>query len=554
MKRTTGFTLLVLAIIGRVAIAAENPVLEKNDLFEARQAEKSLRRHRNLYNGDFGIFFWNAEMWQPDGGRYSAKAIHRFVDLLAANGVDTFVINPNSQVAWYPSKVIPTVLDRYVRDDPSVPKRNWWCHDLLNPALDLKEAGVDPLAEAIRQCRRRGISPWISIRMNDPHLHHPYLQSLLHTDPKYRLDGLLNYERREVRDYYFALIQELVNDYDIDGLELDWLRSPTCCRRDASAETIATMTNWFSEIRKLTQAKAARRGKPLYFGMRIPANYKLLPSIGIDVQGIVKDGMLDFLGPSNFMLTTWDMPHDQLRKVFGEKVAIYGVTELWSNEIMLWSEKLQRSMETFNSASPPALRGNAAGKLVLGADGIVQYNFFCADQSRKYDDLPGLHSQYAALNNLHDLESLRGQTKQYSLCSNLRNYGPHEFDLSKPLPVTLKPNGRQTFRLPMCSEQNDAGLKLILQVVVEKTDAVPRLAVSFNKSKLQSDARQTRELLFPMGPANQHLAAYRAFNHCFDVNDIIEGWNEIVLTNSGNESARIVSLELAVQRRSIAQE
>ena len=171
-----------------------------------------LKNNRNLYNGDFGIFFWNSEMWQPEGGPYSVRAIHRFVDLLADSGVDTFLINPNSQVAWFPSKAIPTVLDRYVRDDPGIGDGDeWWSKELLNPALDLKEAGVDCLAEAVGRCRERGISPWMSVRMNDPHLGHPYLRSPLCQD------GLLSYERQEVRDYYFSLIREVVEEYDSGG-------------------------------------------------------------------------------------------------------------------------------------------------------------------------------------------------------------------------------------------------------------------------------------------------------------------------------------------------
>ena len=75
-------------------------------------------KNRHLFNGDFGCMFWNAEMWQPDGGPYTAAALRRYVDTLADNGVDTFIINPNTKVAWYPSKVVPTILDRYVRDDP----------------------------------------------------------------------------------------------------------------------------------------------------------------------------------------------------------------------------------------------------------------------------------------------------------------------------------------------------------------------------------------------------------------------------------------------------
>src|SRR5579871_2228040 len=47
------------------------------------QAEGALARHRNLFNGDSCTYFFNPELWQPEGGPYSAKAIHRYVDLLA---------------------------------------------------------------------------------------------------------------------------------------------------------------------------------------------------------------------------------------------------------------------------------------------------------------------------------------------------------------------------------------------------------------------------------------------------------------------------------------
>lgn len=40
---------------------------------------------------------------------------------------------------------------------------------MMDRYLDLAEAGVDWLAEAIQACRRREIAPWISIRTHDPH-------------------------------------------------------------------------------------------------------------------------------------------------------------------------------------------------------------------------------------------------------------------------------------------------------------------------------------------------------------------------------------------------
>ena len=68
------------------------------------RAADTLAPHRNLFNGNSCVHFYNPELWQPEGGPYSAKAIHRYVELLARSGVDTFLINPNAQVAWYPSK------------------------------------------------------------------------------------------------------------------------------------------------------------------------------------------------------------------------------------------------------------------------------------------------------------------------------------------------------------------------------------------------------------------------------------------------------------------
>jgi hypothetical protein len=40
---------------------------------------------------------------------------------------------------------------------------------LLNRFLDLTEAGVDWYAEIIKACRRRGVAPWVSFRMNNMH-------------------------------------------------------------------------------------------------------------------------------------------------------------------------------------------------------------------------------------------------------------------------------------------------------------------------------------------------------------------------------------------------
>jgi hypothetical protein len=79
-----------------------------------------LRAHRNLFNVDCNYLFHSHKANKP--GRkgeswFRATSIHRYVDLLADNGADTILINPNGQVAWYPSKVMPRVWDGCQRGD-----------------------------------------------------------------------------------------------------------------------------------------------------------------------------------------------------------------------------------------------------------------------------------------------------------------------------------------------------------------------------------------------------------------------------------------------------
>ena len=67
---------------------------------------------------------------------------------------------------------------------------------MMDLYLDLADTGVDWLAEAVEASTHRGITPWISVRMNDPH---GYLEEWidnpincpLFKDPANRLKGRL---------------------------------------------------------------------------------------------------------------------------------------------------------------------------------------------------------------------------------------------------------------------------------------------------------------------------------------------------------------------------
>jgi len=122
-----------------------------------------LAAHRNLFNGDCNFLFYNPELWQPEGGRYGTRAIERYLGTIADSGIDTLLVNPNTQVAWYPSKKLEYLLAGYRRGDLTfarsvgaglpgmtpvlVEKYSKDLAAMLDLYLDVAESGVDWLAE-----------------------------------------------------------------------------------------------------------------------------------------------------------------------------------------------------------------------------------------------------------------------------------------------------------------------------------------------------------------------------------------------------------------------
>ena len=544
-------------------------------------------QNRSLHNADCNTFFYHPEQWQPEGGPYSAKAIHRYVDQVADLGFDTFVMNPNGQAPLYPSRALASSLDGYTRGDvdffrdPAHPARSQRLASIWDLYLDLLKAGVDWLAEVAKACRARALSPWLSIRMNDMHdrdAPDSPPNGPLFRDPEYRLsgrmpqetDGLnpvlagLNYEKQGVRDWRLALIREVVEEYDYEGLELDWLRRPICCEPNPPQETVDMMTAWFAEIRELTRAQGERIGRPYYFGMRSLPSLGQMRSIGVDVRALAREGIIDFVTASNIHQGTWDIPFDRLRDAVGPEVALYGVLNTEPNWIRGYHpESGTRALRRMHT-TPEVVRGNAAAQLALGADGIETFNFFLELDTRKPEDESRHH--YATFCDLTDLEALRGQPKQYAL--NTMRDGkailPNE-DCPEQLPAVLRPQWRRAFHIPMCAEPADEELQLIVQIVVEKPEAPPRIGVSFNGSWPTFENVPTRGLLFPYisrsgqddVPLTQHVPEHQAFNYLFPAAGILEGWNEVTVYNggrpgegddatTGDGEVCIVSIELAV--------
>ena len=510
-----------------------------------------------LLNGDSCTYFYNPETWQPEGSPYSARAIHRFVEKLAASGVDTFVINGNTQRAWYPSRTLPRITEGYTRGDRDFFRGHAPCAGItaekldayldngvrfLNLYLDLEEAGVDWLRETTIACRANGMSPWVSVRMNDTHgAENPggsYMNCPLFLDPDMRINKHainpcenpirregLNYLRAEVREYMLAMIREPVSEYDFDGLEIDWMRDPICVTPRASSHDVKIITDFFRQVRQIADTRSRTTGKSYPISLRAPGSLNLLLDIGIDVRTLVREGVIDCFAPTNYYQTAWDMPFDELRRELGDRVTLIGNVEGGPNWLPCTSSA-SKSGNTYRGMQycPDFIRGNAAGKLVLGADGIEFFNCF-------FSFLEGApEPAFEAIRDIAELDGLRGKKKAYTFSTQFWNPGSLTVERVEQFPCVLEPDMKRSFRLPMCREPGD--MSVDVQVIVDKIEPLPDIGIALNggwpvfrhetSSSLLAECRGYDIL------GDEHIA----ISFRFPANRLREGWNEITVFNN----------------------
>ena len=199
--------------------------------------------------------------------------LKRLVEEIAYDGsqVDTLLLCINAQVMYYPTKVgtlrgtLSTPEERPsgrpASDCGSTP-----CSGISMPALIRTPSFL--------RMRRRGREALLSFRMNDDH-GNDFLRTQFRVDhPDCHLGaGALDFGQDEVREYIFRLIEEAVERYDCDGIELDFNRFPRFFRDGTTDERVAKMNSLVERVRQMIDAQSKRRGRRLVLAVRVPSNF-----------------------------------------------------------------------------------------------------------------------------------------------------------------------------------------------------------------------------------------------------------------------------------------
>lgn len=209
----------------------------------------------------------------------------------------TFADDPESQIdsIWwnwgeghqspYPSKVMPL----YDHDG----YRKW------------VEEGVDIMRIFLEATRERGLEAFYSYRVNgsDNDLVVTREIPMKKRHPEWLLAGpwapdrkiFWDFRNREIRDYKLSILREVVENYDFDGIEIDFARGPITLPLGQQWKYRHHLTDFMSKVRHLTLEAAEQRGRPILLAARLPASIEGCRIDGIDIETWTSRQLLDII-------------------------------------------------------------------------------------------------------------------------------------------------------------------------------------------------------------------------------------------------------------------
>ena len=253
----------------------------------------------------------------------------------------------------------------------------------------------------IETCHAYGKEVFYSNRMNDCHDSffpwHMYDIKLRH--PEYTLStkeevekhgykfpdvrsywSALNFELPEVRGLIMEALGEVCRSYEVDGIELDFLRAPvyfppTIEGRTVGGEHIGLMNDLLQQIRRTTEEEGLRRGRPILLAARCPSDVELSLSVGLDVETWLREGLINILIIGRFVQFT--MPVKPLIDL-AHRYDVPAYPMVANCGYKNRGGGLQPNGAPFlpNSADPLMYRGNAMVLYSQEADGVYTFNFF----------------------------------------------------------------------------------------------------------------------------------------------------------------------------------
>ena len=167
-----------------------------------------------------------------------------------------------------------------------------------------------------------------------------------------------DYAVPEVRSYMLDIICETFEQFEVDGVELDFCRHPAFFRLGEEKANSKLITDLVHQVKTRLNKREKELGRSLNLAVRVPPTVKDSVRIGLDIDDWIRSDLVNIVS-AGIGFIPFDTPvRDFVDQAKNRECAIYGC------------------LEGSAYADPLVLRGAANWWLNNGATGIYLYNFF----------------------------------------------------------------------------------------------------------------------------------------------------------------------------------
>lgn len=325
------------------------------------------KAHRIISNDDGWIMSQQASLVTPE--------------VIRKKMIDTYEGSPVDAVCWcvgdhevyyYETEIGERIGEGYKQFDD---ENDYWAQKNLNHLI---ETTGGPLTEISRQFREAGMDFFPSVRMNSHYdiaydsptygrFRREHRQCLIGRPDEcipipsieHAIRTGLDYRFPVVREHMLAIACELFERFDVDGIELDYMRHPGFFRTEEACANRYLMTDFIRSVRARMDKVAECRGRPLDLLVRVPPTFDDCARLGLDVRRWIGQGLVDIVAAGGGFIP-FEMPIKQFVEASeGTKCQIYG-----SFEALRWA------------VDEPVLRAMATRFWDAGVGGLYLFNYF----------------------------------------------------------------------------------------------------------------------------------------------------------------------------------
>ncbi|MGM9682264.1 MAG: hypothetical protein ACI3XQ_01570 [Eubacteriales bacterium] len=503
-----------------------------------------------LYFNDYGHALSQKSPYNPDGQSTPTEYINRSaVDEAILAGADIFLEEVYGWLPLYPSRVYSAKehLDWFVNEYGG--KAEGWGL----PILEYTMAGGDFVKTQLDRTHELGKKFFVSFRLNDQHflgdINKPEKMRIwnicrkYYENPEWRINEIHKNSWRSyskfvwdfgfegAREYKLSMIAELIENYDIDGFLIDFMRYPFLFNQERTpneADRIEIMTNFVAKVYGMLEKKAKKTGKAYTLGVKIPQTDTYYGQAGLDIGRLYDAGVRMFVfGDGYTTYNDWNVL-EKARASFPDDIMLFP-------ELYHVASHIGLDTKGFRLTTREQLHTSAYLAYKRGATGVAVFNFpfyrETGEHEPPFDIFPELKDR-----------TFLSEAPQHYFIGQTMNMSPHQNELK--------------FRIFKNGQSVPYRLDIAAPVGGWSTDGILRLEslsdIEGNSYLVSLNGTVLTEISVSAEPyPTDYTVALGApeGRKCFAVPRTIlrEGTNDLLITQTGGADTSLIFIDMAIR-------